>query len=91
MDTMFGDLPRTRAVDPVPQSSRRLARPAREQRKGLRRGRLFGRAKGNRAAGHRQVAAIVARIPADDRMIKMVDGNPVGVILLERKVAAAAT
>jgi hypothetical protein len=27
----------------------------------------------------------VARIPADDRMIKMVDGNPVGVILLERK------
>jgi hypothetical protein len=33
----------------------------------------------------------VARIPADDRMIKMVDGNPVGVILLERKVAAAAT
>jgi hypothetical protein len=33
----------------------------------------------------------VARIPADDRVIKMIDGNPVGVIPARTKVAATAT
>lgn len=86
MDTMFGDLP-------VLERWTRC-RNVRGGWRGLRENgeKVFveaGYSAVQKETGRRVIVKpqqYVARIPADDRMIKIVDGNPVGVILLERKL-----
>jgi hypothetical protein len=84
MDTMFGDLPRTRAVDPVATFAAAGAACARTAKRSSSRPAIRPCKTKTEQRVIVNSQQYVASIPADDRMIKMVDGNPVGVILLEQ-------